>query len=162
MLANTHRTLLLALLATSLRGDSSAFQPRSTGNVLSKTLGLQRDVKALFVGGDAAEEGGVGGLVSMGSELQSRLVDAFTALDESDKYDAVLTGLCAKILDDTSKTTSDIIESLNDPINLVQEMNQRRIRAGARSLMSLIDVSVPVIILNNYLLSFLFLLTISA
>jgi hypothetical protein len=81
-----------------------------------------------------------GGLTSIGSALQSQLVSAFTSLDESDQYDAVLTGLCAKILDNPSKSGDQVTVALQDPIQLLQEMNSRRIPASARSLMALIDV----------------------
>ena len=84
-----------------------------------------------------------GGLMSIGSALQSQLVSAFTALDESDQYDAVLTGLCAKILDNPSKSGDQVTVALQDPIQLLQEMNGRRIPASGRSLMALIDVRIP-------------------
>jgi hypothetical protein len=81
-----------------------------------------------------------GGLMSIGSALQSQLVSAFTALDESDQYDAVLTGLCAKILDNPSTSGDQVTVALQDPIQLLQEMNSRRVPASGRSLMALIDV----------------------
>jgi hypothetical protein len=85
----------------------------------------------------------------------SLLESAFDALNDKDKYDAVLTGLCSKILD--GKVTVDpeqigkeatlspsglALEKLKDPIRLVAEMNQRRVKASSRSLMALIDVSM--------------------
>jgi hypothetical protein len=85
-----------------------------------------------------------GGLISLGSALQSQLVSAFTALDESDQYDAVLTGLCAKILDNPSNSGAQVTVALQDPIQLLQEMNSRRITASGRSLMALIDVRLSV------------------
>jgi hypothetical protein len=69
---------------------------------------------------------------------KSRLASAFAALDETDQYDAVLTGLCAKILD--SKDLEAKAE-LDGPIQLLQEMNARRVKASGRGLMALIDVS---------------------
>lgn len=86
-------------------------------------------------------EGIVEGLVSAGSSLQSQLASAFSNLDESDQYDAVLTGLCAKILDQPSLSGDDVIVALEDPISLLEEMNARRVSAGSRSLMALVDVS---------------------
>ena len=80
-----------------------------------------------------------GGIMSMKS-LQSQLASAFTALDESDQYDAVLTGLCAKILDQPAISDGSAGKTLEDPIQLVEEMNTRRIKASPRSLMSFIDV----------------------
>lgn len=69
---------------------------------------------------------------------RSSLASAFSNLAENDQYDAVLTGLCAKILDDTSEEKA--ISSLQDPISLVVEMNGRNVQASGRSLMALIDV----------------------
>jgi hypothetical protein len=92
-------------------------------------------------GGDAAtgEDSSSGGIMSMKS-LQSQLASAFTALDESDQYDAVLTGLCAKILDQPKVLDGESPKTLQDPIQLVEEMNSRRIKASPRSLMAFIDV----------------------
>jgi hypothetical protein len=81
------------------------------------------------------------GLVAMGSALQSQLASAFSQLDESDQYDAILTGLCAKILDDSSLKGDEVISALQDPLNLLEEMNTRRVVAGSRSIMALVDVS---------------------
>ncbi len=86
-------------------------------------------------------EGMIEGLVAAGSSLQSQLASAFSNLDESDQYDAVLTGLCAKILDQPSLSGDDVIVALEDPISLLEEMNARRVSAGSRSLMALVDVS---------------------
>jgi hypothetical protein len=84
--------------------------------------------------------GATAGLATIGSSLQSQLASAFSSLDESDQYDAVLTGLCAKILD-SPKKGDEVSVALQDPIELLQEMNGRRVKASGRSLMSLIDVS---------------------
>jgi hypothetical protein len=81
------------------------------------------------------------GLVAMGNSLQSQLASAFSALDESDQYDAVLTGLCAKILDQPSLSGDEVIVALQDSISLLEEMNLRKVSAGSRSLMALVDVS---------------------
>ncbi len=86
-------------------------------------------------------EGMMEGLVAAGSSLQSQLASAFSNLEESDQYDAVLTGLCAKILDEPSLSGDDVIVMLDDPISLLEEMNARRVKAGSRSLMALVDVS---------------------
>jgi hypothetical protein len=89
----------------------------------------------------ATRRGSSGGLVATGiSSLQSQLASAFSNLDERDQYDAVLTGLCAKILDDTSLSGDKVTAALRDPIQLLEEMNTRKVRAGSRSLMALIDV----------------------
>jgi hypothetical protein len=102
----------------------------------------------------AAAAAAVGGLVTA-SDAKSRLFSAFTALELPDQYDAVLTGLCAKILDNEiavpvssgvvgvgdAKSTSTA-KALLDPMQLLQEMNQKRIVASPRSIMALIDVRV--------------------
>jgi hypothetical protein len=101
---------------------------------------------------DDSSAAGVGGLVTA-SDAKSQLFSAFTALDLPDQYDAVLTGLCAKILDNESATSSpsasgtassNTAKALQDPMQLLQEMNQKRIVASPRSIMALIDVRVYV------------------
>lgn len=85
--------------------------------------------------------GGAGGLMSMGTSLKSQLASAFSALDESDQYSAVVSGLCAKILDEPSMAGDQVVVALQDPIQLFGEMNSRRVKASGRSIMALIDVS---------------------
>ena len=109
---------------------SSAFilpTPKSTSSVLYATSDQD----------DKTE-----GLVPSGFSLQSQLASAFTNLDETDQYDAVLTGLCAKILDQPSLSGDAVIMAMDDPMNLLEEMNKRRVSASSRSLMALIDVSL--------------------
>ena len=108
---------------------------------ISKTMS---SVKLHAVDQDG-NEGIVEGLVSAGSSLQSQLASAFSNLDENDQYDAVLTGLCAKILDQPTLSGDDVIVALEDPISLLEEMNSRRVSAGSRSLMALVDVSSVVL-----------------
>ena len=91
---------------------------------------------------DAATTGIREGLVAAGSTLQSQLASAFSALDESDQYDAVLTGLCAKILDQPTMSGDDVIVALQDAVQLLEEMNSRKVQAGSRSLMALVDVRI--------------------
>mmetsp|Transcript_12166 Transcript_12166/g.17539 ORF Transcript_12166/g.17539 Transcript_12166/m.17539 type:complete len:528 (+) Transcript_12166:3-1586(+) len=89
------------------------------------------------------------------------LSSAFAALDETDKYDAVLTGLCAKVLDKGGTTIKDSSETetintavdsyvqsavsplgvMEQPLNLLQEMNARRVKASPRSVSALIDTA---------------------
>ena len=106
----------------------------------------------------------------LASEKASLLASAFEALEEKDQYDAVLTGLCAKLLDkekDSSVSVEDeterigreatltptqlAMEQLKDPIRLLSEMNLRNVRASSRSLMALVDVSYSVYWLNSFL-----------
>ena len=95
----------------------------------------------LFADSQDGKESIKEGLVAAGSSLQSQLASAFSNLDESDQYDAVLTGLCAKILDEPSLSGDEVIAALKDSISLLEEMNARRVSAGSRSLMALVDVS---------------------
>jgi hypothetical protein len=104
------------------------------------------DVNVSVNGADAgADVSSVGGLVTA-SDAKSQLFSAFTALDLPDQYDAVLTGLCAKILDnDVPVQSGEAIgkntgKALLDPMQLLQEMNQKKIVASPRSIMALIDV----------------------
>jgi hypothetical protein len=93
----------------------------------------------------ASDVSSVGGLVTA-SDAKSQLFSAFTALDLPDQYDAVLTGLCAKILDNDVPVQSgdasgtDTAKALQDPMQLLQEMNEKKIVASPRSIMALIDV----------------------
>ena len=100
---------------------------------------------------------GGGGLVAQQQQVdavvKTQLFSAFTNLGVADQYDAVLTGLCAKILDgnndnaaasstkastDTQGATASSL--LQDCTDLLQEMNDQKIAASPRSLMALIDV----------------------
>lgn len=90
---------------------------------------------------DEDDKESIVGLVASGLSSQSQLASAFSALDETDQYDAVLTGLCAKILDQPSLADEEVIFALRDPICLLEEMNSRKISAGSRSLMALVDAA---------------------
>ena len=82
------------------------------------------------------------GLVWQGGDgdTKSQLFASFAALSLSDQYDAVLTGLCAKILDAADLNEQAAVSALQDPLQLIQEMNDKKIPASARSLMALVDV----------------------
>jgi hypothetical protein len=89
------------------------------------------------------------GLVAQSDLVKTQLLSAFTNLGVSDQYDAVLTGLCAKILDAPQGSTTTVADanedastpvSLSDCTDLLQEMNSQSIPASPRSLMALIDV----------------------
>ena len=79
------------------------------------------------------EEGGM--ILSNDNNL---LNAAFSSLNDKDKYETVLTGLCAKVVDGGSSSAK---EGLVDPIRLLEEMNSSRIMAGPRGIISLVDVS---------------------
>merc|ERR1719162_1427064 len=100
-----------------------------------------RSEKLLAMSQSPVNEDDNEGLVAIGSSLQSQLASAFSALDENDQYDAVLTGLCAKILDQPSLSGDEVIVALQDSISLLEEMNSRKVSAGSRSLMALVDAA---------------------
>lgn len=128
------KTIIVTIASRSL---SQAFLPPAPQTPY-------RSVKQLFAGQESSNNNNNNnneGLVAMGSDLQSQLASAFSALDEGDQYDAVLTGLCAKILDQPTLAGDLVIDALKDPISLLEEMNSRRVSAGSRSLMALVDVS---------------------
>ena len=64
---------------------------------------------------------------------------AFSALDDKDKYETVLTGLCAKVIDGGAANSKN---GLVDPIRLMEESNSNGITIGPRGIISLVDVSV--------------------
>lgn len=136
------KTLAVVIGCLSLQASTS-FQAGLRLADLSKSSPRSNQVTCFAENQEeASEPGASAGLMSMKS-LQTQLASAFSALDETDQYDAVLTGLCAKILDQTSVPEGEAPPSLADPIQLVEEMNARRVRASPRSLMSFIDVSLP-------------------
>ena len=94
-------------------------------------------VSANTINGEASAS--AGGLI-LQADAKSQLFASFAALSLSDQYDAVLTGLCAKILDSAQATPQQTITALQDPLSLMEEMNAKRIPASARSLMALVDV----------------------
>lgn len=95
------------------------------------------------VNGDAAGNG-----LLLQADAKSQLFASFAALTLADQYDAVLTGLCAKILDSSDAKDETAIQALQDPLQLIEEMNEKRIPASARSLMALVDVSMSGISLS--------------
>ncbi|KAL7576728.1 hypothetical protein ACA910_005647 [Epithemia clementina (nom. ined.)] len=105
--------------------------------------------QALFVAGVQENEtmessDRYNGLV-LQADAKSKLFASFSALSLGDQYDAVLTGLCAKIVDNNSNTVDDdLYQRLDDTLSLLQEMNQKRIVASPRSMMALIDATVKV------------------
>ena len=124
--------LFLILFATSCR----SFNPvRIVRRHISSVRIFQSATEPEINGDDRA---GRSGIVRL-EDTKSQLFAAFTALGEGDQYDAVLTGLCAKFLE-TATPNPESQEALQDPLDLLQEMNRRRIQASPRSMMALIDV----------------------
>lgn len=94
----------------------------------------------LFVFQEDSESDALNGSLMRQEDSKSQLFQAFTNLDLTDQYDAVLTGLCAKILDNSELKDEALSKALEDPKQLLQEMNTKRIQASPRSLMALMDV----------------------
>ncbi|KAL3822927.1 hypothetical protein ACHAXA_011642 [Cyclostephanos tholiformis] len=67
------------------------------------------------------------------------LDEAFSNLDDGERYETVLVGLCAKIVDDGSETNARI--GIIDPMRLLGEMNSMGISLGPRGVMGLIDAT---------------------
>ena len=83
------------------------------------------------------DDGGSSGSMMLASESGRLLNAAFSSLDDKDKYETVLTGLCAKLIEDPSNAR----EGLGDPMKLVDEMTSQGIAVGPRGMIGLIDVS---------------------
>jgi hypothetical protein len=147
------RATLLCILVSSTTAFQAAPASSSSSAPVSAVSSLPRHRRHQsssaplwqYEGGDGGGGGG-GGSILLQADAKSRLFESFAALSMADQYDAVLTGLCAKILDGTDKKKNSVdaavIEALADPMNLLQEMNQKRIQASPRSIMALIDVCV--------------------
>jgi len=106
---------------------------------------------------------GGGSLIFPSNNSNNNLLSsAFLALDETEKYDAVLTGLCSKILDTgggekyskakgkegENMSVEEYVQSavsplgvMEQPLNLLQEMNTRGVKASPRCTSALLDVS---------------------
>mmetsp|Transcript_35174 Transcript_35174/g.51714 ORF Transcript_35174/g.51714 Transcript_35174/m.51714 type:complete len:486 (+) Transcript_35174:101-1558(+) len=63
---------------------------------------------------------------------------AFSNLDDRDKYETVLTGLCAKVIDGGAANSKN---GLVDPIRLMEESNSNGITIGPRGIISLVDAT---------------------
>ena len=136
--------LVMAVVPSKLVATTNAFAPP----VKSTSRKIHRPVATpLFA---ESNDDIMSGLL-LSKDAKSQLFASFSALSLADQYDAVLTGLCAKIVDGTAGVTKDEADestapvspqdALADPMNLLQEMNQKRIVASPRSMMALIDVS---------------------
>ena len=129
-----------AILLLLLSDHCSAFSPPSTQAKASFAT------RFMSVNGDDSPATSSNSLAISSSEDKTQLFSAFAALSLPDQYDAVLTGLCAKLLDDgnTKGSNNNNLDkqALQDPMQLVQEMNEKNIPASPRSLMALVDVSI--------------------
>ena len=79
------------------------------------------------------------GEMILASDSDRLLNAAFSSLNDRDKYETVLTGLCAKVIDGGADNAK---EGLVDPMRLMEEMNASGIMSGARGIIGLIDVSI--------------------
>jgi len=78
------------------------------------------------------------GEMILASDSDRLLNAAFSSLNDRDKYETVLTGLCAKVIDGGADNAK---EGLVDPMRLMEEMNSSGIMSGPRGIIGLIDVS---------------------
>ena len=74
----------------------------------------------------------------LASDSDRLLNVAFSSLNDKDKYETVLTGLCAKVIDGGAQGAK---EGLIDPMRLMEEMNSSNIQCGARGIIGLIDAT---------------------
>lgn len=123
-------TAALIISTCVLRSKSvSAFAPSTNSISLKRRI----ENSILF---DSSPNNGEIALARDGDRL---LNVAFSALDDRDKYETVLTGLCAKVIDGGAANSKN---GLVDPIRLMEESNSNGITIGPRGIISLVDVSV--------------------
>ena len=112
------------LAASSLAGPAAAFVAPPSAATSPPT--------AIY---SAVERGGE---LLRAEEGDQRLLDAaFSSLGRRDKYDAVLAGLCAKVVDGGAAAAR---EGLVDPLRLLEEMTACGVVAAPRGAIGLIDV----------------------
>ena len=123
---------------------NTRFQTTRIPRIQAQTRPSKFAIFTVFSSTNDSSNNSGGGLVQQtDSVMKKQLLNAFTNLGTADQYDAVLTGLCAKVLDDTNAITPDTtIVAIQDCTDLLEEMNASKITASSRSLMALIDVSV--------------------
>lgn len=78
------------------------------------------------------------GEMILASDTDRLLNVAFSSLNDKDKYETVLTGLCAKVIDGGAQGAR---EGLIDPMRLMEEMNSSNIQCGPRGIIGLIDAT---------------------
>eukprot|EP00578_Thalassiosira_sp_NH16_P015107 CAMPEP_0181112800 /NCGR_PEP_ID=MMETSP1071-20121207/20004_1 /TAXON_ID=35127 /ORGANISM="Thalassiosira sp., Strain NH16" /LENGTH=488 /DNA_ID=CAMNT_0023196789 /DNA_START=127 /DNA_END=1594 /DNA_ORIENTATION=+ len=79
------------------------------------------------------------GEMILASDSDRLLNAAFSSLSDGDKYETVLAGLCAKVID--GGPGGNAKEGLVDPMRLMEEMNSGGISAGPRGVIGLIDAT---------------------
>ena len=144
--------------AYTTTSSSSIIIPSSTSSIAKYTPSSSSLLLSFNPNNNNEDDKGIILTNSFLKDRASLLESAFDAMDDKDKYDAVLTGLCSKVLDaqtknnavkevndiadDATLTTTELaLKTMSDPIRLLEEMNSRRVKASSRSLMALIDVS---------------------
>lgn len=139
---NHHRRRLSRDLYSPTWSSSSSSQSRSSSSSYLSPL-LATSTSKTSVSSSSNNNNNNQIILQSDTTVAKQLLNAFTSLDAKDQYDAVLTGICAKILDRTSSnsdsSSSDSV-SIQDAISLLKEMNTRKIIASPRSTMALIDV----------------------
>lgn len=131
-----------SILACNPHPTAAFVSPSSTINPPGGTPAVVADSSngrgALYQQADSAVERGEMILANDADATDRLLNSAFSSLGKKDKYDTVLTGLCAKVID---AGAANAREGMIDPIRLLEEMNSSRIQAGPRGIIGLIDVS---------------------
>jgi len=120
---------------TSSASVSSISLPRGNGNNIRSAPTDARGSSSLCQMPKSAMERGE---MILASESDRLLNVAFSSLDAKDKYETVLSGLCAKVIDAGAENAR---EGMVDPIRLMEEMNSSRIPAGPRGIIGLIDAT---------------------
>ena len=110
-----------------------AFSPSVSSSPLLQSN--KYNIKPLHAQNSAMERGEM----ILASDSDRLLNAAFSSLNDRDKYETVLTGLCAKVIDGGADNAK---EGLVDPMRLLEEMNASGIMSGARGIIGLIDVSL--------------------
>ncbi|KAL3800885.1 hypothetical protein ACHAW5_002036 [Stephanodiscus triporus] len=116
--------------------------PRSSSShSTSTTTGRRRTTASTSMTGGGIDRASAAAAASGEDRRNNRplLDEAFSGLDDADKYETVLSGLCAKIVDDGSENNAK--SSIVDPMRLLGEMNALGISMGPRGTVGLIDAT---------------------
>ena len=124
---------VLILATASIIQQTIAFSPSVSSSPLLQSN--KYNIKPLHAQNSAMERGEM----ILASDSDRLLNAAFSSLNDRDKYETVLTGLCAKVIDGGADNAK---EGLVDPMRLMEEMNASGIMSGPRGIIGLIDVSL--------------------
>jgi hypothetical protein len=143
----TVATVAAVASATVVASTSAFVFPSRMPSSMTATARIRRPRPGVVVASSMMAVGG-GRMPSSSSDGEDRLIsssrrllldEAFMNLDDADRYETVLVGLCAKIIDDGTENYAK--SGLVDPLRLLGEMNDRGISMGPRGVVGLIDVS---------------------